>query len=377
MKLAWDIFCTVVDNFGDIGISWRVARQLVHEQGQMVRLWVDDLDTFHLICPEVDAARDEQTVSGVEVRRWSLAMPAVQPSDVVVEAFACRVPESFLLAMAARVPKPVWINLEYFSAEAWVAEHHELSSPHPRLALTQYFFIPGIGPDTGGLLGSPAELKALATFQTDAASRRTFWSEWGLADDAALKFSLFAYDNPAIPGLVEALKQADRPMRLLVPEGKMLGRVAEGLGVSGLKADDRLQQGNLAVAVLPFMPQQRYDQLLWACDVNFVRGEDSFIRAQHAGRPLVWQAYVQEEGAHWPKLEAFLDQYAAGLSAPAERTLREAWRVWNAGESRPGIWGQWLAHLPAYQQHAGTWAGKLQTWPNLVDKLVKFAFSKV
>ncbi|MEW6134012.1 MAG: elongation factor P maturation arginine rhamnosyltransferase EarP [Pseudomonadota bacterium] len=377
MKLAWDIFCTVVDNFGDIGICWRVARQLVHEHGQAVRLWVDALDTFHRICPDVDAARDEQTVAGVEIRRWSQPMPAVRPNDVVVEAFACRVPESFLQAMAARRPRPVWINLEYFSAEAWVAEHHELSSPHPRLALTQYFFIPGIGPGTGGLPGSPAELKALAAFRADAAARQAFWSEWGLADDAALKLSLFAYDNPAIPGLIEALKHAGRPVRLLACEGKSLGEVAAGMGAAALEAGESRSEGDLTVQVLPFMPQERYDRLLWACDVNFVRGEDSFIRAQHAGCPLVWQAYVQEGGAQWPKIEAFLGRYATGLPPPAETALREAWRVWNAGESRPGVWAQWLAHLPAYRQHARAWAGKLQAWPNLVDKLVEFALSKV
>jgi uncharacterized repeat protein (TIGR03837 family) len=252
-----------------------------------------------------------------------------------------------------------------------------LSSPHPRLRLTQYFFIPGIGPGTGGLLGSPAELRVLAVFQGDVAARQAFWAEWGLEHDAALKLSLFAYDNPAIHGLVEALQQAGRPVLLLASEGKSLGRVASGLGVAGLSAGDCFSQGGLTVQVLPFVAQERYDKLLWACDVNFVRGEDSFIRAQHAGKPLVWQAYVQEDGAQWPKLEAFLGHYAEGLSAPAEAALREAWRVWNAGENRPQAWAEWLAHLPEYQAHARTWAGKLAGWPDLVGELVKFAMNKV
>ena len=29
MRVTWDIFCSVVDNFGDIGVTWRLARQLV------------------------------------------------------------------------------------------------------------------------------------------------------------------------------------------------------------------------------------------------------------------------------------------------------------------------------------------------------------
>lgn len=377
MKLAWDIFCSVVDNYGDIGICWRVARQLAHEHGQMVRLWVDDLEAFHHICPAVDPAQDGQTVEEVEIRRWFQGMPATQPADVVVEAFACRVPESFLLAMAAREPRPVWINLEYFSAEAWVRDNHGLSSPHPQLPLIQYFFIPGIGADTGGVLGSPAELQALAAFQKDTAAQQAFWDELGLPKDEALHISLFAYGNPAIPGLIEALKDANMLVRLLASEGKSLGQVAAGLGLARLKAGESHSRGSLTVRVLPFMAQGRYDRLLWASDINFVRGEDSFIRAQHAGRPLVWQAYVQEGGAQWPKIEAFLGHYVAGLSAPAEAALRAAWQVWNAGESRPQAWAEWLSHLPEYQAHARTWAGKLQSWPNLVNGLVKFAFSKV
>lgn len=387
MKLHWDIFCTVIDNYGDIGICWRVARQLVHEHGQQARLWVDDLASFSRICPDVDPGRDMQTVAEVEVRRWTRDMPAVAPADVVVEAFACRVPESFLLAMAARTPKPVWINLEYFSAESWVAESHGLGSPHPRLPLTQYFFIPGVGPGTGGLLGRGEALRVLAAFQSDAAARQAFWNEilpphpgplpQGGEGAESLRISLFAYDNPAISGLIEALSHAGGPVHLLATEGKSLAQVAAGLGLAGLQAGDSHTRGSLTVQVLPFMEQARYDRLLWACDVNFVRGEDSFTRAQHAGRPLVWQAYVQEDGAQWPKIEAFLGHYAAGLPAPAEAVLREAWRAWNGGENRPEVWRDWLAHLPEYQKHARAWAGKLQTWPNLVGELMKFAAGKV
>lgn len=377
MKRCWDIFCAVVDNYGDIGICWRIARQLAHGHGQEVRLWVDDLASFHLLCPEVDVALDTQTVGDVEIRRWTRPMPKVRPADIVVEAFACRVPEPYLLAMASREPRPLWLNLEYFSAEAWARDSHGLASPHPRLPLTQYFFFPGIGPGTGGLPGDPAELAELSAFQADAAAREAFWHDLGVPADGVLRVSLFAYDNPAIAGLVEAWREGGRPLRLLASEGKSLPRVAAALGRRELRPGEVVRHGSLTVEVLPFLPQPRYDRLLWASDLNFVRGEDSFARAQHAGRPLVWQAYPQEEGAHWPKLEAFLAHYAEGLAGPAAAALREAWRVWNAGENRPQAWLAWLAHLPEYQAHARSWAAKLRAWPNLVDELVKFAFARV
>ncbi len=141
-----DIFCTVVDNFGDIGVCWRLARQLSQEHGHAVRLWVDDLGSFARLAPEIDPARACQHLGGVEVRRWDASPGApfepLPPHDLVIEAFACHLPEPFLAAMAAAPRPPVWINLEYLSAEAWVSEHHALSSPHPKLPLGEVLLLP-------------------------------------------------------------------------------------------------------------------------------------------------------------------------------------------------------------------------------------------
>lgn len=377
MKLHWDLFCSVVDNYGDIGICWRIARALTTEHDQQVRLWVDDLESFRRIWPEISPGLATQHCEGVEVRRWTKDMPDIRPADVVVEAFACRAPKSFLRAMEACTPKPVWINLEYFSAEDWVPGCHALSSLHPQLSLTQYFFIPGLGQGTGGVPGGRKELAVLGSFQNDHQAVRDFWAGFQLPADDALHISLFAYENRAVAGLIEALAQVGQRAALLVPEGRVLAQLAAGLGREALAAGDRHRQGNLDVCVLPFMPQNVYDQLLWASDTNFVRGEDSFVRAQHAGKPMIWQPYVQEDGAHWHKLEAFLKHYTAGLGAEAEAVLREAWRVWNAGENKPEIWQDWFAHLPEYRRHARAWADKLACQPNLEAELVKFVLDKI
>jgi uncharacterized repeat protein (TIGR03837 family) len=88
----------------------------------------------------------------------------------------------------------------------------------------------------------------------------------------------------------------------------------------------------LTVQVLPFVRQDQYDPLLWSCDFNAVRGEDSFVRAQWAGRPLLWHIYQQEEDVHLDKLEAFLALYVKDLSEPAREAISGLWRAWNAGE---------------------------------------------
>ena len=123
---TWDIFCTVVDNFGDIGVSFRLARQLAAEHEVAVRLWVDDLASLQQLCPELDPEQEVQFQHGVEVRHWAQNFPDVLPGDVVIEAFACDLPENYLAAMAARTVKPIWINLEYLSAETWVQGCHGL-----------------------------------------------------------------------------------------------------------------------------------------------------------------------------------------------------------------------------------------------------------
>lgn len=379
MKLRWDIFCTVIDNFGDIGVSWRLARQLVEEFGQDVRLWVDDLESFSRMEPWLNANADIQQVGGVEIRRWQDVLPDIEPAQVIVEALACRLPESYLQKMAGMTVKPVWINLEYLSAEDWVAECHGLASQHPRLPLTQTFFIPGFGPGTGGLPGSPRQHEALAAWRLQPGARTRFFAEIGAGriPETALAVSLFAYDNPAIPGLLDALADFLQPVVLFVPEGKSSGRVAAWLGAGSLMPGQVQTRGQLAVELLPFLAHGQYDRLLWACDLNCVRGEDSFVQAQWAARPLIWQPYVQEDGAHWNKLRAFLARYQHGLEPETAKLLAEAWQVWNAGEARPGIWRDYLAKLPELGVHAVDWAGQIKNWPNLASELVKFVRARI
>ncbi|HAF55386.1 MAG TPA: elongation factor P maturation arginine rhamnosyltransferase EarP, partial [Thauera sp.] len=150
----WEIFCQVVDNFGDIGVCWRLARDLARRDAAGVRLWVDDWAVLTRICPAA-AGMDPAsggTLDGVSLRHWTPAFAASVPGEIVIEAFACELPAAQLEAMAAMAVAPVWINLEYLSAEDWVAGCHGLASPHPRLPLTKHFFFPGFDENTGGLL---------------------------------------------------------------------------------------------------------------------------------------------------------------------------------------------------------------------------------
>ncbi|MEO7323124.1 MAG: elongation factor P maturation arginine rhamnosyltransferase EarP, partial [Burkholderiales bacterium] len=150
MILTWDIFCRVVDNYGDIGVCWRLARQLAADHTMAVRLWVDNLDSFERLCPAIDVSQDSQRIAAIKVHRWCEPFPDAVPGDVVIEAFGCELPAAFRAAMAEKSRAPLWINLEYLSAEKWVTENHAL--PSPQTTLTKYFFFPGFVAGTGGLL---------------------------------------------------------------------------------------------------------------------------------------------------------------------------------------------------------------------------------
>jgi uncharacterized repeat protein (TIGR03837 family) len=379
MKLRWDIFCTVIDNFGDIGIAWRLARQLTEEFDQGVRLWVDDLVSFQRLEPRLDPESTSQNIGGVEICHWTSPLQDIEPAQVVIEALACRLPDTYLQGMAAMSVKPVWINLEYLSAEDWVKDCHRLASPHPRLPLTQTFFIPGFGAGTGGLLGSLRQHEELSAWRQHAGARSRFFAELGIEtfSEQMLAISLFAYDNPAIAGLLDALAEYSRPAMLLVPEGKASSRVAAWLGRAELRSGQFAKRGRLAVYRVPFLDHDRYDHLLWACDLNCVRGEDSFIQAQWAARPLIWQPYVQEDGAHWNKLNAFVAKYVEGLEPDLSGLMDDAWRVWNAGEENPGIWRKYLDKLPELNAHAARWESRIKTLPNLANELVKFVLARI
>lgn len=390
---SWDLFCCVVDNYGDIGVCWRLARQLAQEHGHTVRLWVDDLRSFEKLCPAVDVAAEAQRVSGVDIRHWGddaqvaalLAADAhPAPHDVVVGAFACAVPEPILQGMAEQAAQgtaPVWINLEYLSAENWVAEFHALPSPHPS-GQTRHFFFPGFARNTCGVLREAHLGAQRTTFNASPAAHQALWHRLGVDDlmrdnPNALRVSLFAYANPALPTLVAQWEASPEPLICLVPEGLAATQIADLLGNTGAaKTGARWTRGQLTVAVVPFVPQEHYDPLLWACDINFVRGEDSFVRAQWALQPFVWHIYPQSDDVHLTKLDAFLARYTPALAETDANTLIAFWHAWNGAPASLN-WAEFAAIAPRLRVRSITWEQSLMQLGDLAANLVAFCEKQV
>ncbi len=327
-RRTWDLFCTVIDNHGDLGVCWRLARQLA-QAGQSVRLWVDDASALAWMAP--DALRN--SLQDIQVLPWAEAskpelLARLPAADIWIEAFGCTLPQAFVThAAATRMQQPTWINLEYLSAEDWVPRMHGLPSPvmsGPAKGWTKTFFYPGFTEGTGGLLREADLLTRQQDFDREA------WRQQHAPRLApgGLLISLFCYEPTALPQLLTAL--AGTPHHLLVTPGRPLAAVQQALK-------------SLAVhpswSALPYTDQNGFDEMLWACDLNFVRGEDSLVRALWAGQPFIWQIYPQDDDAHHAKLEAFLNW----VQAP--ESLRQFHRVWNGLEMGDllTIEAHWLA----------------------------------
>jgi len=363
-SLLWDIFCRVIDNFGDIGVCWRLACNLA-ERGQRVRLWVDDPSALRWMAPDGH--------DGVDVAAWLASTGFPPPGDVVVEAFGCDPAPAFLAAMAAhgeQARPPVWINLEYLSAEDYVERSHGLASPQmsgPARGLVKWFFYPGFTARTGGLLHEPALASEQALFD------RAGWlasQGLALAPDERL-VSAFCYPGAPLDRLVASLAADGRPTAIATAPGAATGAARAALAMAGDGA------ATLRQVALPWLTQAGYDRLLWASDLNFVRGEDSWVRAQWAGRPFIWQAYPQDDGAHGAKIAAFLERSLAHAAPDAAEAIRDWTAAWNALDDPVAPLPAWTPRaLDAAAAAAQAWRAQLLASPDQASRLLAFVAEK-
>lgn len=333
-RLQWDIFCKVIDNYGDIGVCWRLAADLA-TRGHRVRLWMDDAGALQWMAPGV--------CDNIQVMAWKqpfalqAADLALQPCDVLVEAFGCEAAPEFIAACAIQQSasglKPVWINLEYLSAEAYVERCHALPSRvqrGPAAGWDKWFFYPGFTAGTGGLLREPGLADRQARFDAQA-----WLAAQGIACSGEKLVSLFCYEPDALPSLLKQLEQYGldgKPVRLLVAAGRASHAVQAVFNDKKGLLRNTSGHKQLSISYLPLLTQNEFDHLLWACDLNFVRGEDSLVRALWAGKPLVWHIYPQDDAAHLDKLDAFLDMLEA---PPSLRRFHQAWNRAGTGHEAP------------------------------------------
>ncbi len=210
------------------------------------------------------------------------------------------------------------------------------------------------------------------SFQQDPTARQHFLQRIGVRLPPNTRLiSLFSYENPGLASWLEDLTTGQQATHLLVPEGRVVADLQDWLGLDHLVAGDLYTRGLLTIQIIPLLSQQDYDRLLWSCELNIVRGEDSFVRAQWAGRPFLWHIYAQPENTHLHKLDAFLKLYTQGLTPAAKNALQTQWRAWNNGEDMQESWRALLEVLPELTTHAENWCQQQAKKTNIATALVQ------
>jgi uncharacterized repeat protein (TIGR03837 family) len=347
-------------------VCWRLCADLAN-RGHRVRLWIDQPEALAWMAPGALEGR----IAPLQVLHWTTPLPdglvdSLTPADVWIEAFGCDPAAECLQDLALRRANgqaiPVWINLEYMSAESYVERSHRLPSPvmsGPLKGLTKWFFYPGFTPSTGGLLREPDLLQRQASFRPEEWCRSR-----GLPSDGARRVSLFCYEPPVLAKLLGGAASDASSSHWLVTPGRASAAVAQVLAESGAPGP------GIQLHHLPYLTQPDYDHLLWSCDLNFVRGEDSLVRALWAGRPLVWHIYPQHDNAHHAKLHAFLDW----LQAPP--SLRAFHLAWNGmGVRSDAVWPGW-AVVDGWRDCVQAARERLLAQPDLVSQLLDFIAEK-
>jgi uncharacterized repeat protein (TIGR03837 family) len=345
--MQWNLFCQVIDNFGDIGVCWRLAHDLA-TRGECVTLWTDHSEPLSWMAPAGHPR--------VQVQPWSQdafnhAHNACAVGDVIIEAFGCTLPEGMLQAMARATHPPTWINLEYLSAETYAERCHGLLSPQlhgPAQGLKKWFFYPGFSAATGGLICEPNLATARAIFNPQA------WLKQHQIERHVHErlVSFFGYLGPALHNALLALH--NEPTLVLLSADSAPCTLAP--------------HAQLRLHRLPYLTQTDYDKLLWCSDLNFVRGEDSFVRAQWAGKPFVWQIYAQDDGAHHAKLNAFLKLFLAHSPQKLSDQIRQLWWSCNGMITSAPV----LPDQAPWAEQCLSWRTQQEKESDLVSRLMAF-----
>jgi uncharacterized repeat protein (TIGR03837 family) len=363
-----DIFCKVIDNYGDAGIAWRLAHGLADTYGFDVRLFIDDVTPLAQLAP--DYLRGNVSVRPFPLKGGEPGggdgskgdhplCPASQDTspfqgggkvaDLVIECLEAEVPDGYVQALAERTrtgvhPAPMWVRYEYLTAEDWATGIHLKPSLHPQHPeIKRYFFAPGFRDGTGGLL-----------FNRETESKiETLPLHLGGGNPAGSSILVFSYGHPELKELYAYL--TGQGVRVDLPPGA----AADAAGLA---------------PTVPFRPQDELDAALGVnYDYVFVRGEDSLTQAVAAGTPTIWQIYPQDDNAHHAKLDAFLDWYLDGAPPTAANATRALYRAWNFMDTPviPAL-DTWITHLPDLTAQAQIKAAEVRARHSALQNLVDF-----
>ncbi|WP_416190631.1 elongation factor P maturation arginine rhamnosyltransferase EarP [Neisseria sp. CCUG12390] len=371
-KSCW-MFCNVIDNFGDIGVSWRLAQALCHELDWEVHLWVDDLPALRTICPALPSVPCNH--QNIGVHKWTAQsaddIATLPQPQTVIETFACNLPQN--ISDIIKNHRPLWLNWEYLSAEESNERLHLMPSVQAD-GLQKFFWFMGFSEKSGGLIRE-------ADFAERIDFEPTFFRRhYGLPDKTTEEWLLFGYQSPVWAKWLDMWRQHGEPITLLLAGHQIIDSL-KSAGVvpeTALQAPgDIFQTACVRLVKIPFVPQQDFDKLLQLSDGLIVRGEDSFVRAQFAAKPFFWHIYPQDEMVHLEKLYAFWQKTAPFYPIhimTAHQALSDELNGAHelSAEQRLNAWQTLAAHRLQWRQSVADWQKFLFSQTSAMEKLAKF-----
>ena len=336
-----DIFCEVIDNYGDVGVAYRLAREFKRiYPNKKLRFFLNKTEEINLIKKSND----------IEIIAYKDIFKVENSADLIVETFACEIPKEYI-DKALRSSKLI-INLEYFSAEDWVDDFH-LQESFLGGSLKKYFFIPGLSKKSGGILLDNEFLERKKQVEEN---REYYLEKFEIKEKYDLVGSVFSYEKN-FDSLIKELKKLDKKVLLLV--------LSEKTQKNFIKYFDNSNNYDKIKAVkLPFFTYDKYEELLSLCDFNLVRGEDSFVRALLLGKPFLWHIYPQEENIHIQKLNSFLEKYC-----PNNNELKDTFINYNVNRDN---FSYFFKNFKEIEEHNRKYANYLIENCNLIEKLINF-----
>lgn len=360
-KIQAEIFCRVIDNFGDAGVCWRLAKRL-RDLGVEAFLCIDNLKTLGAFLLKELPDDAESNVDGIVIRPWDLVENAAYcVKDLTIETFGCRIPECVEDALAASPERSFYVNLDYLSAEDWVEDCHGVWGLHPNKPIKKLWFFPGFTDATGGVLIEDG----FTAKRDEARSRRaSFLAEHGLVPERRT-FFLFTYPSAPLEALAAALNELSEDWNVALAQGAASEKIAGMI-------DSRH-----STVILPFVSQEEFDAVLSCADSSIVRGEDSFVRAQLSARPFIWSPYVTEDKAHEVKLGAWLEKFSEfSGGCPESERIAAISRAWVEGRPHPNDLCRWIesdSFNPAFQKLFEHWADSLVERGDLAEHILSAA----
>lgn len=336
-----DIFCQVIDNYGDVGVAYRLAREFKRVYpNKKLRFVINQIEELNLI----------RKSENIEVILYKDISKIENSADLIIESFGCEIPKEYM-DKALKKSKLI-INLEYFSAEKWVDDFH-LQESFLGGNLKKYFFIPGLSEKSGGIL---LDNEFLERKKKVEANKEYYLEKFEIKEKYDLIGSVFSYEKN-FDSLIEELKKLDKKIILLILSEKTQKNFIKYF-------DNGNNYDKIKFVKLPFFTYDKYEELLALCDFNLVRGEDSFVRVLLLGKPFLWHIYPQDENTHIKKLESFLEKYCSN-----NKELKQTFINYNINKDDFSYFFKNFKEIEKYNKN---YANYLIKNCNLMEKLINF-----